>query len=162
MSAQYSSLLTRFHQNPEALKSELQTPMLLWESTGSTNQAEWEKTQAHAAGAPAIGDPLVFPLAKGNHSHNAFALGVTVGRVGNNDIALPDDSVSRFHAFFQYDARRHCWLITDAESKNGTFLEEQRLEANKHVPLVDGARLRFGDARTQFVLAESLIKRLAG
>ena len=26
----------------------------------------------------------------------------------------------------------------------------------------DGARLRFGDARTQFVLPESLIKRLAG
>lgn len=162
MNAQYSSLLTRFHQDPEALKSELQTPMLLWESTSSTNQAAWEKTQAHAAGAPGLGDPLVFAIAKANHSHNAFALGVTVGRVATNDVALPDDSVSRFHAFFQYDTKRGCWLVTDAESKNGTFLEGQRLEANKHVPLADGARLRFGDARTQFVLPGSLIKRLAG
>lgn len=162
MSQTFSALLARFRANPAAVKAEFQGPVLLWESTAAAQQEAWERTVSHAVGAPRAGDPLVFRLVKANHTQNAFAMGVTVGRVGNNDITLPDDSVSRFHAFFQRDDKSGGWTLTDAESKNGTFLGEQRLEANQHVPLADGAKLRFGDARVEFLLPATLLARLAG
>lgn len=57
---------------------------------------------------------------------NAFAMMITVGRAGNNDIILPYDSVSKFHAYFTQNPDG-TWTLTDAKSMNGTFLGERRL-----------------------------------
>lgn len=160
VSHSFSVLAARFRANAEAIKAEFACPVLLWEAVGAVHGETWDKTRAHGGGAPMAGDPQVIKLIKGSSSHNAFALGITVGRVTNNDVALPDDSVSRFHAFFQFDERKKEWTITDAESKNGTFHEEVRLVANQHVPLRDGSRLRFGDMRVQFLLPASFLAML--
>ena len=75
-----------------------------------------------------------------------------------NDVSLEDESVSRFHAFFQNESG--AWTLTDAESKNGTFVETVRLLPNKPYAVRDGMRLRFGDLEVRFLTAESFVKQL--
>ncbi len=65
----------------------------------------------------------VFPLRK--QASNAFAMMVTVGRAANNDIVLPYDGISKFHAYFSNVGG---WVLIDAKSTNGTFVESRRLE----------------------------------
>ena len=69
----------------------------------------------------------VFPLKK--TATNAFAMMVTVGRATNNDIVLPYDSISKFHAYFSI-APGGGWILVDAKSMNGTFLEGRQLEGD--------------------------------
>ncbi len=59
---------------------------------------------------------------------------VYVGRTPNNDIALPDESVSKVQAFFQLGADG-IWLLHDADSTNGTRVGEQILSAGKTPPV---------------------------
>lgn len=65
----------------------------------------------------------VFPLRK--QATNAFAMMVTVGRAANNDIVLPYDGISKFHAYFSNLGGS--WVLVDAKSTNGTFVEGRRL-----------------------------------
>lgn len=65
----------------------------------------------------------VFPLRK--QATNAFGMMVTVGRAANNDIVLPYDGISKFHAYFSNLGGN--WVLVDAKSTNGTFLEGRRL-----------------------------------
>jgi hypothetical protein len=105
-----------------------------------------------------VGEPVVFPVKK--TQENAFGRGITVGRTGNNDVALEDGTVSRFHAWFQREGEGG-YLLTDAGSKNGTFVEGVRLMPRRACTLNDGARLRFGQVEVMFYLASSFTKVLA-
>jgi hypothetical protein len=68
--------------------------------------------------------PLVLPLRK---VQATFPSMITVGRTENNDIVIPDEQVSKVHAFFrQYGDRLE---ISDAGSRNGTFVGGRRLES---------------------------------
>lgn len=49
----------------------------------------------------------------------------TIGRADGCDILLNHDMVSRLHATIEYDRGRY--LLRDAESKNGTFVNRQRV-----------------------------------
>jgi pSer/pThr/pTyr-binding forkhead associated (FHA) protein len=97
----------------------------------------------------------VFDVKKESSKHNAFAMGVTIGRVDSNDIPLDDVSVSRFHAWLQADGKG--WVVCDAESKNGTFLDGKRLAPNQKVPVKDKAKLKFGEVEVTFLEVEGLI-----
>lgn len=161
MSLRLSDLRARFESSPDVVKREFDVPVLVWGTEGRVHQEPWERTVSETVGTPRAGDPLVFKLVKGTHPANPFAMGVTVGRVSSNDIALPDDSVSRFHAFFLHDEKRGAWTLTDAESKNGTWVAEERLEKNRAVLLRDGVRLRLGNTRVEFLSPAALVDRLA-
>jgi hypothetical protein len=65
----------------------------------------------------------VFPLKK--QANNAFAMMVTVGRAANNDIVLPYDGISKFHAYFSNLPGG--WTLVDAKSTNGTYIEGRRV-----------------------------------
>jgi hypothetical protein len=88
------------------------------------------------------GDPVVAPLEKSKD--NVFQRRVTMGRTTNNDIVLDDASVSRFHGWLQQDDGSGKWTLTDAGSKNGTWVANTRLLAKKPVILENGTRLRVG------------------
>jgi pSer/pThr/pTyr-binding forkhead associated (FHA) protein len=105
-----------------------------------------------------VGEPIVFPIVK--NQENAFGRGITVGRTGNNDVVLDDATVSRFHAWFQRETNGH-FVLTDAGSKNGTFLAGVRLMPRRPSALQDGARLRFGQVDVLFYLASGFTKVLA-
>jgi len=135
-------------------------PVLLWEAPPSKSKTDeaWAPTAAGLRTRPTAADPVAFLVEKVQGRANPFAMGVTVGRVESNDIIVHHSSVSRFHAWLQFDARQKSWWLCDAESKNGTFLGSQRLKPNEKVQLAVGARVKFGDASMLFLSPEALVK----
>ena len=105
-----------------------------------------------------VGEPIVFPIVK--NQENAFGRGITVGRTGNNDVVLDDGTVSRFHAWFQRETEGR-YIVTDAGSKNGSFVGGVRLTPRRPSPVSDGARVRFGHVELTFYLASGFTKVLA-
>ena len=72
----------------------------------------------------------------------------SVGRRPPSDLLLDwDDQVSRAHA--RFDRAEDAWeLVDDGLSRNGTFVNEERLSGRR--PLRDGDRLRFGNTTVTF------------
>jgi pSer/pThr/pTyr-binding forkhead associated (FHA) protein len=79
---------------------------------------------------------------------------VTIGRAPENDIHLPDSSVSRRHALvYVVDGRA---VLEDLGSQNGTYLNEIRVDK---ALLSSGDTLRFGKVTTLFLQEEELPKQ---
>jgi DNA-binding winged helix-turn-helix (wHTH) protein len=73
-----------------------------------------------------------------------------LGREGEGVVALPSSSVSRQHAALSMEGTAA--RLRDLGSKNGTFVDELRVEGP--TALRDGARLRFGTLHVTYRLAE--------
>lgn len=134
-------------------------PALIWEAPPDAGResGHWEMTASgQSPTRPRAGEPLVFPVEKVPGLRNPFAMGVTVGRVETNDIVIDDGSVSRFHAWLQRDERTGQWALTDAESKNGTWVDGKQAGPRERIVLRDGAALKFGDVTLTFMLPERL------
>lgn len=63
---------------------------------------------------------------------------VTIGRNADNDIHIPERTVSRHHATIRY--RSGVFVVDDMGSANGIFVNEERIE--KFFPLIEGDILR--------------------
>jgi hypothetical protein len=114
---------------------------------------EIEETMPHGRETPPqLRDLELYPLTK--KAGASFPDRITIGRTGNNDIALPDASVSRLHAYVRRDGAR--WVVADAGSKNGSWLDGQSLAARKEKPL------RLGDVDLTFYEAAELFTALGG
>lgn len=91
------------------------------------------------------GRPLVLPLRK---VQSTFPSMITVGRTENNDLVIPDEQVSKFHAFFRIVGDRV--ELSDAGSRNGTFVGSRRLQARgASAPLNKSDRFAFGAVEFQ-------------
>ena len=91
------------------------------------------------------GRPLVLPLRK---VQSTFPSMITIGRTENNDLVVPDEQVSKFHAFFRLVGERV--EISDAGSRNGTFVGGRRIESRgASVPLPARVQLAFGAVEFQ-------------
>jgi hypothetical protein len=77
----------------------------------------------------------------------AFQGMIFVGRAENNDVVQDDSSVSKFHAFFTKDPTDDVYLLTDAGSMNGTFVNDQRLKPHESTRLAPGDVISFGRLR---------------
>ena len=64
-----------------------------------------------------------------------------IGRDPGSEIVLPYPSVSRRHARIQFESGR--WLLLDAGSRHGTFLNGQQLDVEMPVEFSNGDRLSF-------------------
>lgn len=105
-----------------------------------------------------LSDFEIYPLSK--KAGASFPDRITIGRTSNNDIVIPDTSVSRLHAYVKRDGER--WLVADAGSKNGSWLAGKALAARKERPLPSRAVLRLGDVDLTFYLAADLFEALGG
>lgn len=99
---------------------------------------------AHTGYAPGM-VRWVFRIKRGPHSQFDF---VSLGRNPGNDISVPDESISRFHAFF----RELPWGLSllDAKSANGTWASGARVASQgtgEAVAVASGDAVRFGDIR---------------
>ncbi|MFZ5471237.1 MAG: FHA domain-containing protein, partial [Myxococcota bacterium] len=151
----------KFLINRAQALAELKTAVLVWETPAlEAKEALILITETGATmNRPRAAEPLVFELKK-SPTPNAFAMGVTLGRTNNNDVVVPDNSVSRFHAYFQKDAKSGGWQVVDAESKNGTWVGATKLSPLVGAELRDGARIRVGDIELVFFLPESFVQYL--
>ena len=68
---------------------------------------------------------------------------IGLGRAANTDVSLPLTKLSKYHAFFREDGSRG-FVVADAGSKNGTWVDGARLAAKAPAPVVDGTRIRVG------------------
>lgn len=162
MTQPLSQLAVAYWANPKKIRAQYDCPFLVWETSSRQHNEEiWMGTQTGGAmSAPRAGEPLVFPVLKAQKTTNAFGMGITVGRTDANDIVVEDQSVSRFHAYFQHDERANTWKLSDAESKNGTFIADKRLAANVATLVEDSSRVRFGDIGLVFMTSPSFFKYL--
>lgn len=157
----FSELVASWKRDPRGTTLQLTTPVLLLERLGEGAAESWERTGAIFVGqAPQTNDPLVFFVEKVPRTGNAFALGVTIGRVESNDIVIDDTSISRFHAWLQQDAKSGGWLLCDAQSKNGTQLDGEPVESGSKVVLHDGAVIMLGQAALRFLLPQTVLELL--
>jgi hypothetical protein len=85
---------------------------------------------------------------------------VWVGRSPSCDLVLGDASVSKLHAAFLIPKPGEPWAIWDARSRNGTFIEDERIEPNRFIRISAGSALRFADVRTLLLDAAMLYSRL--
>jgi hypothetical protein len=68
---------------------------------------------------------------------------VRVGRAIDNEIAIDNQRISRYHAQLRWV--ESSWLVYDLESTNGTFVDGQRVAAASARALGPGAVVRLGD-----------------
>lgn len=85
---------------------------------------------------------------------------ITIGRTPNNDIAVSDPSVSRFHAYVRQASDG--WVVADAGSRNGSWLRGVRLEPRREQPLPSMVVLRLGEIDLTFYVANDLYAALGG
>ncbi|MBN2493023.1 MAG: FHA domain-containing protein [Deltaproteobacteria bacterium] len=89
-----------------------------------------------------------------------------LGRSDDNQVAVPDDSVSVVHAFITH--RPDGFFIQDTNSRNGTKVNDTHVPPQgegKPVKLESGCRLRLGDVTLTFLNAgdfQNLVVRLLG
>jgi hypothetical protein len=153
----------QFLADPQGFRRQWTVPALLWETADASGPSEELTWSTHAGGMPQrpeVGDPLLLEVKKGKSALNALGFGITVGRTSNNDVVLFDNTVSRFHAVLSFDEKAGTWRVEDAESQNGTFVNEARLAPRTTVPLTDGTSLRFGAVSLRFLMPEGLVRLL--
>jgi hypothetical protein len=100
---------------------------------------------------------LVFPIRKTERS--IIARFYSVGQTRNNDVVIRDVTVSKFHAFFQDADDGQGFVLLDARSTNGTFVNETRVPRQglgTPVPVRSGDKVRFGGVELSFLTAQEL------
>lgn len=103
------------------------------------------------------GEMELYPLSKKPGA--SFPDRITIGRTPNNDVVIADASVSRLHAYVRQASG---WLVADAGSKNGSWLDDAVLEPRREAVLAPGAVIRLGDVSLTFQLARDLFDILGG
>ncbi|OGQ90247.1 MAG: hypothetical protein A2289_20100 [Deltaproteobacteria bacterium RIFOXYA12_FULL_58_15] len=106
---------------------------------------------------PEIAEFDVFPVVKAADS--PWPERISVGRARNNDIVLPDSSVSKLHAHFITENDRYC--VVDANSHNGTTINEHKLESGKVTDVNVGDCITFGRSMVRLLLATDLYDLVA-
>ena len=71
---------------------------------------------------------------------NAFGIMITMGRASNNDLVIPNQKISKFHAYFRQMGSS--WRISDANSRNGTFLDGVEVPKEQGSEIQNGARIK--------------------
>jgi uncharacterized repeat protein (TIGR01451 family) len=78
--------------------------------------------------------------------------GLTIGRTGENDIAIDHPGVSRHHARIEFDGENY--LVKDLNSKNGTFVEDQRIPSGEQHTWSPDENIRIAETWLRIELAD--------
>ena len=82
-------------------------------------------------------------------SHVLSAEETLIGRAPTTQIQLPDESISREHAFLSYDEGEGAWVVEDLQSTNGTKLNGKRVRS---ASLGHGDIVQIGQTKLKFLL----------
>jgi hypothetical protein len=95
----------------------------------------------------------VFGLVKG--ANNPWPERVSIGRARNNDVVISDNSVSKLHGHYTWDASGAMYL-TDTNSRNGILVNGKRLAASGRTEIKLGDSVVFGSMQTTLISATQL------
>ena len=91
-----------------------------------------------------IYETLVIEIAK--HASTALVNMICLGRAANNDIVIANKTVSKLHTYFVASEEGDSYQIVDANSTNGTMVNNKRLVAYNNKTLYNRDNLQFGPA----------------
>jgi hypothetical protein len=94
----------------------------------------------------------VFPIVKAPFSPRGPVL---LGRTGDNDVAIPEYSISKRHCFFEFQPGQT--LVCDCGSTNGTLLNGKKLEPKTAVQLRGGEMITLGRYAFMFQTAAGFL-----
>jgi hypothetical protein len=89
---------------------------------------------------------------------------LSVGRSRDNDVVLQHPSVSKVHAHLVQKGGQ--WQLTDAESKNGTFMNFRPAPRGEGLPVRDRAIIKFGSMSCTVLMSsgelyDALVQKVA-
>jgi pSer/pThr/pTyr-binding forkhead associated (FHA) protein len=147
----------RLFDDEGALRRSLRCPVLLWLTPPEAKDRPLILTTdpGRPTTRPRPGKPVIFEVKKAEK--NAFSGGITIGRASNNDIAIEDTSISRFHAYFSNVEVKQHWELTDADSRVGTWVNSQRLDGKERTVVSNHSRLRVGHVELVFLEPASFV-----
>jgi hypothetical protein len=122
--------------------------------TSSLNESETVPPLSQVVSDPTT---LVAPLEKS--PRNPYDGFLFLGRASTCDVIIRDSSISKTHAVIEPDAGK--WRIRDNRSRNGTWLNGERLKPNERLDLTSGDVVILGSYPIYFVLSAELMRILA-
>ncbi|MBF0189469.1 MAG: GGDEF domain-containing protein [Magnetococcales bacterium] len=108
--------------------------------------------------------PAALILLKGEGGDTVFDLlegETTLGRDWDNTIILQQAKVSRTHCCFTVESNPERVVVTDLGSRNGTFLNQQRLPPDTPTVLKDGDLVDIGKSNAFTYIPKGSYKRLS-
>ena len=91
---------------------------------------------------------------------------ICVGRATNNDIVLTHSTISKLHTYFLKSEYGDSYVIVDANSTNGTRVNNEPLAAYQNKPLGNRDQIRLGPTIKMLYLTPhgffELLQRLHG
>ncbi len=93
-----------------------------------------------------------------NSLQQALDTPVTIGRSRKCDVRVDNESVSKAHASIALDRGSGAYFVIDQGSRNGTFLNGEKISPRRRTSLWSGAYLSFGDAVYVFIDPPTLRK----
>lgn len=112
--------------------------------------------QEDTEGSPEAIKRAIYPLIKRPDASTAAHL-LTIGRISDNDLVIPDMSISKRHAIIEI--REDGYWIRDCDSTNGTLVNDLPV-GHKPVLLQDGDTITFARYEFSFLAPASLYARL--
>lgn len=79
----------------------------------------------------------------------------TIGRHPSNDVELPFDSISRYHARIEISDGQ--LQLVDLRSSNGSFINGKKIQ---HAPLADHDTVTFGSVEFALLVSEQAVRRI--
>ncbi|MCA1646328.1 MAG: DUF3662 and FHA domain-containing protein [Chloroflexi bacterium] len=129
----------RFVDLPPARETELEAAV-----AGTRRLRLADLATARPTRPPAVGRTPWLTDQDGLHFALEASLGlVRIGRAMDNEIAIDNQRVSRYHAQLRWV--ESTWLAYDLDSTNGTFVDQQRVTPTRPRVLGPGTVLRLGD-----------------
>jgi hypothetical protein len=159
-------------RDPRGLREKLTLPLLVWEpregdvrpdadgTLTETREGQWVTAAGHQPRRPRQGAPLVFEVRRRAGSTTPVTAGISLGRVPQADLCVPDPSISRIHCWFQPLPGGVHWALVDAASRNGTWINALRLTPREPTQLTPGALVRFGDVQMTYFPPAAFLKYL--
>jgi len=80
----------------------------------------------------------------------------TIGRHPKNSISIPDAMVSGEHCLIAYDDKRKAYVLRDLKSRNGTFVNDHRIQSD--IVLKDNDQIFLAGIQCVFSANASLVK----
>lgn len=105
--------------------------------------------------------PVALALQKRTDS---FPQMITIGRTSNNDVVIAHPSVSKFHAYVRVPAEGlpsdAPFQLCDADSGNGTLVNNNRVPRSPPTEINPGDTIRFGQVELTLLRAAQVWQRL--